>query len=159
MSYEEFPWGFRTHSIVHVKNPDLQKKNLGIGEDTTTRDNTRTWFMPFFRQLRIRYPNGLVHCIQTGATPIDDRTSQLVQFVYRNDTEADTSAASVIAFDRQVTEEDRAILEATDADVPLDRRSGEEFDMPSDKPGLLMRRKLAALLAEAGESEARASGR
>jgi hypothetical protein len=114
--------------------------------------------MPFFRQLRIRYPNGLVHCIQTAATPIDDRTSQLVQFVYRNDTEADTPAAGVVAFDRPVTAEDRAILEATDADVPLIATSGEEFHMPSDKPGLLMRRRLAALLAETGEAEARASG-
>jgi hypothetical protein len=96
-----------------------------------------------------------VHCIQTGATPIDDRTSQLVQFVYRNDKEQDTPAASVIAFDRQVTEEDRAILEATDADVPLDAASGEEFHTPSDKPGLLMRKRLAALLAETGENEAR----
>ncbi|MCA3245240.1 MAG: aromatic ring-hydroxylating dioxygenase subunit alpha [Azospirillum sp.] len=155
MTYEEFPWGFRTHSIVHVKNPELQRKNLGIAEEKTTRDNTRTWFMPFFRQLRIRYPNGLVHCIQTGATPIDDTRSQIVQFVYRNDTEADTSAASVIAFDRQVTEEDRAVLEATESDVPLDAASGEEFHMPSDKPGLLMRKRLAALLAEAGETERR----
>ncbi len=155
MTYEEFPWGFRTHSIVRVQNPDLQKKNLGIEEGMTTRDNTRTWFMPFFRQLRIRYPNGLVHCIQTGATPIDDTRSQLVQFVYRNDTEAETPAASVVAFDRQVTGEDREILEATEFDVPLEATSGEEFHMPSDKPGMLMRRRFISLLAEAGEKEIR----
>lgn len=80
-----------------------------------------------------------------------------MQFVYRNDTEADTPAASVVAFDRQVTQEDRAVLEACDWDVPLQRMSGEEFHMPSDKPGLLMRDKLAALLAEAGETEIRRS--
>lgn len=94
--------------------------------------------------------------ILTGATPIDDRTSQIVQFVYRNDTEADTPAASVVAFDRQVTAEDRAVLESTDPDVPLDRASGEEFHMPSDKPGLLMRQRLAELLAAVGEAEIRA---
>jgi phenylpropionate dioxygenase-like ring-hydroxylating dioxygenase large terminal subunit len=155
MSYTEFPWGFETHSLVHVKNPDLQKKNLGLGDEMTVRDNTRTWYMPFFRKLRIKYPNGLVHAILTGATPIDDSTSQIVQFVYRNDTEADTPAASVVAFDRQVTQEDRAVLEGCDWDVPLDRLSGEEFHMPSDKPGLLMRARLAKLLADAGETEAR----
>jgi phenylpropionate dioxygenase-like ring-hydroxylating dioxygenase large terminal subunit len=157
MTYTDYPWGFETHSLVHVKNPDLQKKNLGLADEMTVRDNTRTWYMPFFRKLRIKYPNGLVHAILTGATPIDDRTSQLVQFVYRNDTEADTPAASVVAFDRQVTQEDRAVLEACDWDVPLQRMSGEEFHMPSDKPGLLMRDKLAALLAEAGETEVRRS--
>ncbi len=157
MTYTDYPWGFETHSLVHVKNPDLQKKNLGLADEMTVRDNTRTWYMPFFRKLRIKYPNGLVHAILTGATPIDDRTSQLVQFVYRNDTEADTPAASVVAFDRQVTQEDRAVLEACDWDVPLQRMSGEEFHMPSDKPGLLMRDKLAALLAEAGETEIRRS--
>jgi phenylpropionate dioxygenase-like ring-hydroxylating dioxygenase large terminal subunit len=157
MTYTDHPWGFETHSIVPVKNPDLQKKNLGLADDRTVRDNTRTWFMPFFRKLRIKYPNGLVHIILTGATPVDDRTSQIVQFVYRNDSEADTPAASVVAFDRQVTEEDRAVLEATDADVPLDRASGEEFHMPSDKPGLIMRQRLAEMLAAAGEPEARAA--
>jgi phenylpropionate dioxygenase-like ring-hydroxylating dioxygenase large terminal subunit len=156
MTYVDFPWGFETHSVVHVKNPDLQKKNLGLADDMTVRDNTRTWFMPFFRKLRIKYPNGLVHIILTGATPIDDRTSQIVQFVYRNDTEADTPAASVVAFDRQVTSEDRAVLESTDADAPLDRASGEEFHMPSDKPGLVMRQRLGELLAAAGETEVRA---
>jgi hypothetical protein len=157
MTYTDYPWGFETHSLVHVKNPDLQKKNLGLADEMTVRDNTRTWYMPFFRKLRIKYPNGRVHAILTGATPIDDRTSQLVQFVYRNDTEADTPAASVVAFDRQVTQEDRAVLEACDWDVPLQRMSGEEFHMPSDKPGLLMRDKLAALLAQAGETEVRRS--
>jgi hypothetical protein len=48
------------------------------------------------------------------------------------------------------------VLESTDADVPLDRASGEEFHMPSDKPGLVMRQRLGELLAAAGETEVRA---
>jgi hypothetical protein len=37
--------------------------------------------------------------------------------------------------------------------VPLDM--AEELHMPSDRPGIEMRRRLAALLAEHGETEAR----
>jgi hypothetical protein len=65
--------------------------------------------------------------------------------------------ALLAAFDRQVTNEDRAVLEATEPDAPLDTASGEEFHMPSDRPGLVMRRKLAELLARHGEAEVRAA--
>jgi phenylpropionate dioxygenase-like ring-hydroxylating dioxygenase large terminal subunit len=154
---DEHAWGFETRSLVPVKNPALQQANLKIAAERTVRDNTRTWWLPFCRKLHIRYPSGLIHIIFTGATPIDDGRSQIVQFVLRNDREADAPAADIIAFDRQVTSEDRAVLEATEADVPLDAASGEEFHMPSDRPGLVMRRMLAALLARHGEVEVRAS--
>jgi hypothetical protein len=46
-----------------------------------------------------------------------------------------------------VTEEDRDILESTDCDVPLDQ-AGIEMNMPSDRPGVLMRRMLLKLLQD-----------
>ncbi|MBL8837319.1 MAG: aromatic ring-hydroxylating dioxygenase subunit alpha [Alphaproteobacteria bacterium] len=153
--FEEHDWGFETRSVVPVKNPQLQQRNLRIDGDRTVRNNTRTWWLPFARKLRIRYPSGLIHIIVTAATPIADGRSLIVQFVLRNDTEADARAADIVAFDRQVTNEDRLILEATEADAPLDTASGEEFHMSSDKPGLIMRRKLAELLAAHGEPEMR----
>ena len=70
----------------------------------------------------------------------------VVQFVFRNDTEDQAKAADVIAFDRVVTDEDRDILESTDFDVPLDQ-TGIEMNMPSDRPGVLMRRMLATMIA------------
>jgi hypothetical protein len=76
-----------------------------------------------------------------------------VQFCFRNDSEAETSTADVIRFDRAVVEEDKYILEGTDHDVPLDLR-GVEFSMASDKPGLLIREMLRDLLVEHGEAEA-----
>lgn len=111
--------------------------------------------MPFSRKLKITYPNGLVHIIFTGAAPIDDQTSQVVQFCLRNDSEAEVSAESIIAFDRQVTLEDQWVLESTDYDVPLDIKA--EHHMFTDKPGIVMRRKLAALLKAHGEVEVRRS--
>lgn len=111
--------------------------------------------MPFGRKLKITYPNGLIHIIFTAATPIDDQTSQVVQFCLRNDSEAEVSAESIIAFDRQVTLEDQRVLESTDYDVPLDIKA--EQHMFTDKPSIVMRRKLAALLKAHGEVEARRS--
>jgi hypothetical protein len=43
-----------------------------------------------------------------------------------------------------VINEDKAVLESTDYDTPLDITA--EQHMPSDQPGILMRRQLAALL-------------
>jgi phenylpropionate dioxygenase-like ring-hydroxylating dioxygenase large terminal subunit len=145
--------GFLMKHWVEVLNPDLQKKNLGIQAEKTIRTNERRWFMPFARTLKIQYPNGLIHLIFTAYTPIDDQTSQLVQFCLRNDTEAESKAADIIAFDRQVTLEDRAVLETTDYDAPLSL--AEEQHMASDKPGILMRHRLAALFKEHGEVEVR----
>ncbi|MBW4696133.1 MAG: aromatic ring-hydroxylating dioxygenase subunit alpha [Lyngbya sp. HA4199-MV5] len=145
--------GFVMKHWVEVLNPDLQKQNLGIQDEKTIRTNERRWFMPFARTLKIQYPNGLIHLIFSAATPIDDQTSQLIQFCFRNDTEAEAKAADVIAFDRTVTQEDREVLETTDYDAPLDIR--EEQHMASDKPGILMRHKLAALLKAHGEVEQR----
>ena len=134
-----------------VLNPDVQKQNLNMEDDATVRISEGTWFMPFIRKLKIAYPNGLIHIIFTAATPIDDRRSQIVQFCLRNDTEDDARAEVVIAFDRAVTLEDKAILETTDYDTPVD--VSKEQHMATDKPGIIMRHKLAALLKAHGEVE------
>ena len=152
---EEHDWGFRAVSESEVVNRDaVSKKALGIAEDRTRRIRNNAWWMPFNRRLGIIYPNGLHHVLITCATPIDDARSMVVQFVFRNDREADAPAADVVAFDRKVTLEDIYILESTDPDVPLD--GAGELNMASDKPGLIMRRKLRELLAAHGETEVRA---
>ncbi len=146
--------GFEMRTVFNVRNNDLQLRNLRTAEDRIDRNIVMTWFMPFSRTLDIRYPSGLRHVIFTAATPIDDAHSQFVQFAMRNDSEAEASAAGVVAFDRQVTSEDRAVLETTDPDVPLDLRARNEVHMASDRPGLVMRRMLGAVLARRGEAEA-----
>ncbi|MBW4518306.1 MAG: aromatic ring-hydroxylating dioxygenase subunit alpha [Scytolyngbya sp. HA4215-MV1] len=151
--FEETPWGLRMKYILPVFNLDVQKQNLQTQETRTVRMSEGTWFMPFIRTLKITYPTGLIHIIFTAATPIDDRTSQIIQFCLRNDTEAEVSAENVIAFDRAVTLEDKNILEGTHYDVPLNMR--EEQHMTTDKPGIVMRHKLAALLRSHGETEQR----
>jgi hypothetical protein len=52
-----------------------------------------------------------------------------------------------------VTSEDRDIIESTEFDVPLDQ-TGREYNMPSDRPGVLMRRMLAAAIAAQNKAAA-----
>lgn len=143
--------GIHVHAVLGVVNPELQQQNLKMSDDITFRTLDMDWFMPFTIRLRINYPNGLVHIVVNTMTPIDDRTSQMVQFCLRNDTEAETSATDVIAFDRAVTLEDKRILESTDYDVPLNL--SQEEHMPTDKPGILIRKKMLAFLKAHGEVE------
>ncbi|MEM9448012.1 MAG: aromatic ring-hydroxylating dioxygenase subunit alpha [Cyanobacteria bacterium P01_E01_bin.6] len=151
---EETDDGLHMQYTLPVFNNNDQKQNLGMADHKTVRISEGRWHMPFIRTLKIAYPNGLIHLIFTAATPVGDRTSQIVQFCLRNDTEDDASTESIIAFDRAVTLEDKAILEGTEWDVPL-VLSGEQH-MPSDKPGIIMRHKLAALIRN-HETEASAS--
>ncbi|MBW4693586.1 MAG: aromatic ring-hydroxylating dioxygenase subunit alpha [Lyngbya sp. HA4199-MV5] len=143
-SFEETEFGFRMRYVLPVFNSEMQKQNLQMEAGRTVRISEGTWYLPFIRTLKITYPNGLIHLIFTAATPIDDRSSQIVQFCLRNDTEEAVTAESVVAFDRAVTLEDRAILEGTEYDVPLSISA--EQHMATDKPGIVMRRRLAALV-------------
>ena len=153
IAIETSDFGLQVKTVVPVVNPPLQQKNLGIQASAVSRTNEMTWFLPFIRKLHITYPNGLIHIIVTAATPIDDSTSQVVQFCLRNDTEADAKASDIIAFDRAVTLEDKAVLETTEYDTPLN--VSEQQHMASDKPGILMRHQLTALLRNHGETEQR----
>ena len=136
--------GFKMTYRLPVKNTDIQKQNLQMTDEKTVRMSEGIWYMPFVRSLKITYPNGLIHLIFTAATPISDRSIQVVQFCLRNDSEAEAKASDIIAFDRAVTLEDKAILEGTEYDVSLTLQA--EQHMASDQPGIVMRHRLAALI-------------
>jgi len=153
VSVEVTDWGLQSHVETPVTNPAIARTVVGSDSDETVRVMDSTWFMPFSRRLAISYPNGLRHTIITNATPIDDGSSMVVQWCYRSDTEAQVPAADIIAFDRAVTNEDKLILESTDPDACIDTTRRIEFHMDSDKPGLIMREKLLALLRQHGEEE------
>jgi len=60
----------------------------------------------------------------------------------------------LVEFDHVITREDKDILESTDPDALVDtRRRGVEYSMDSDRPGMLIRKKLMELLARHGEAE------
>ncbi|MCC3505218.1 MAG: aromatic ring-hydroxylating dioxygenase subunit alpha [Microcoleus sp. PH2017_19_SFW_U_A] len=149
MEFTETEWELHYRSVLGVANPAEQQQNLNIEQAETVRTIDGIWFLPFTVKLRIAYPNGLVHIIVNTMTPIDDATSQMVQFCLRNDTENEAKTSDIIAFDRAVTLEDKRILETTDWDVPLD--IAQEQHMLTDKPGIIIRHKIAALLKAHGE--------
>jgi phenylpropionate dioxygenase-like ring-hydroxylating dioxygenase large terminal subunit len=148
------PDGFICSNVTPVKNPERMRDALLTKEETTTRRTHNQFMLPFSRVGRIHYPNGLVNMLCTWVTPIDDKLTQRIQFVLRNDTEADVPAAKVIAFDREVGDEDKAVVESTEEDVPLDVSEGVELSMPVDQPGLWMRKKLRAILRPARVDDA-----
>ena len=150
----ETDYGFRAETIVPVNNPPAAHRVTGTRDPVTTRHMRNAWFMPFCRTLDIEYPSGLRHIIFNSATPIDDDHIQVVQWLYRNDSEADCSAKELIDWDYKITREDKEILESTDPDAVIDpRRRGIECSMESDRPGMLIRKKLFELLRRHGEDE------
>ena len=139
-----FENGVRFTCDLPVANREDQQKNLRIAEEETVRRVDIRWLMPGAFTLHFTYPNGLIHAICGFATPIDDQRCRRIQIVYRSDTEADAPAASIAAFDRRVGNEDRRLLESCPADFPLDPKA--EAHMIMDRPSLLMRQQLRALL-------------
>jgi phenylpropionate dioxygenase-like ring-hydroxylating dioxygenase large terminal subunit len=149
----ETAYGFEAQTRLTINNPPQSHRITGTTEPTTKRFFRNQWHLPFSRRLGLEYPNGLRHIIFTCATPVDDSRIQLLQWLYRNDTEADCPAHLLNDWDRRVIEEDKEILESVDPDAPLDVSRKDECNMPADRPGLIMRRRLLELLREHGEDE------
>jgi hypothetical protein len=77
-----------------------------------------------------------------------------VQALFRNDSEENCSTQELIDWDAAVIREDRDILESTSPDAIVDMSRRIEMHMPSDRPGMIMRKRLLALLEAHGETEA-----
>ncbi|MEZ5232972.1 MAG: aromatic ring-hydroxylating dioxygenase subunit alpha [Acidimicrobiales bacterium] len=91
------------------------------GESAATERRTDAELhVPFLGVFRINYPDGLVHIMAKACTPVDDGHTRLLQFVLRNDTEADRPGEDIIAFDSQVAKEDKAVLEHCWTDYHLE---------------------------------------
>lgn len=146
--------GFHAETVIDATNPPAFHRVSGSSAPITQRHMRNAYYLPFSRRLDIEYPSGVRHIIINCFTPIDDGHIQLVQWLFRNDTEADCPEAMLVEFDHVITREDKDILESTDPDALVDtRRRGVEFSMDSDRPGMLIRKKLMELLARHGESE------
>ena len=78
---------------------------------------------------------------------------QVVQILFRNDAEADCSTQELIDWDAVIIAEDRDMLESTDPDAIVDMSRKIEKHMPSDRPGMIMRKRLLELLHGHDEKE------
>ena len=68
-----------------------------------------------------------------------------MQFVVRNDTEADVPAADILAFDHRVEAEDQALLSTVPANYPLDL--ADNVHIKIDRSSIEMRRLYGELVA------------
>ena len=152
-SIEETEAGFYAEATTHALNPTTAHRVTGCTEPAIDRLLRSTWYLPFGRRFDMQFPSGIRHIIVSCATPIDDGNIQLVQFLYRNDKETDCPAALLVDWDARIIAEDKDVLESTDPDVTLDVRDVDEVHMPSDRPSLIMRKRLLALLRQHGEVE------
>ena len=150
---QETDYGFYATTIVDILNPPMAHQVTGSTEPYTERNMRNHWYLPFCRRLDMTYPSGIRHIIINSATPIEDGKIQLVQLLYRNDTEADCPTEKLIEWDAAIITEDREILEATNPDAILDVSRKIEQHMPSDRPGMIMRKRLLELLHSQGEQE------
>jgi phenylpropionate dioxygenase-like ring-hydroxylating dioxygenase large terminal subunit len=152
---DDHQWGFTSVSFVPVEGADKMQQKLGLAGDATVRPTTRKYYLPFARTLIFTGPDDNRHIIHSTATPINDQQMMFVQFCVRRDTEEQAPAAQLIAWDRKITLEDRAMVETTDYDVALGVNDAAERHTTTDRAGLLARRKLLELLTSHGETESR----
>lgn len=152
--FEETDFGFEAETLVPIRNPPESHRITGTTEPVTHRHLLNRYYLPFARRFGCHYPaSGIDHIIYNCATPIDDGSMMLAQWLYRSDTEADCPTQALIDWDEAITREDREILEATDPDACIDTRRRVEFHMKSDQAGIIIRRQLLALLQAHGEEE------
>ena len=152
--FRETDYGFEAETHVPIRNIEAGHSVTGTTEPITERHLIISFYLTFALGFVFTYPAWCIdHIIYIWATPIDDERMMLVQWLYRNDSEEACSTQKLIDWDAAITAEDRDILEATDADACVDTRRKVEFHMPSDKPGLVIRKQLLDLLHAHGEEE------
>lgn len=116
----------------------------GLAAKVLTRVMTTGFTLPFTVRSTIRYETGLDHLLLLCSTPVDDVTSYFTFVVWRND-DFSVPGEEIIAFDRAIGAEDKAMLERIPGSLPLDLTA--TVSVQADKPSVEWRRQLAALLA------------
>ena len=131
---------------IVANNPDAASLTTGQTEGAVSRAMTTGFHLPFTVRSTIAYESGLNHIILLLTTPIDDLNSYFTFVVWRND-DFSVSAEQVIAFDRAIGAEDKAMLEQVPGVLPLTPRG--VVSTQSDKASSTWRRRFAELLAGA----------
>jgi phenylpropionate dioxygenase-like ring-hydroxylating dioxygenase large terminal subunit len=132
---------------ITARVDEQQKANTGITSDVTRRTTHAELVQPFVFRGLLRYEeNGLEHVLFKTCTPIDDRHTKFCQFIARSDHPDAERQEGIIAVDRQVQAEDRALLEGVRPEFPLEITT--EVHVKSDRMTLEYRKALATLAAE-----------
>lgn len=134
-------YGYRYEAEV---SNEQGSSSSGIAAAVITRTMTTGFNLPFVIRSTIRYETGLDHLLLLCTTPVDDVTSYFTFVVWRND-DFSVPAEDVIAFDRAIGAEDKAMLELVPGVLPLDQQA--TVSVQADRPSVEWRRQLAALVA------------
>ncbi len=127
---------------VDVRN-ELGAVTTGEDAPVLHRRMTTGFTLPFTVRSTIEYESGLHHILLLLCTPIDDVTSYFTFVVWRND-DFSVSAEEIIAFDRAIGAEDKAMLERVPGVLPLDGTG--DVSVQADKASVEWRRRFKALL-------------
>jgi phenylpropionate dioxygenase-like ring-hydroxylating dioxygenase large terminal subunit len=141
-----------------VPTPDLVRTGYGFvvdnripvenrhgSDESTERITTSELHLPCHGVIRIGYPDGLMHIMFKGLCPIDDATTRLIQFVVRNDAEADAPGSGILEFDNRVEAEDQELLATVPSNYPLVLT--DNVHLKNDRASIELRRLYAELLS------------
>lgn len=103
---------------ITAENPPGAHLISGQASGTVARKMDTGFYLPFAVRSTILYETGTRHVILMLPTPKDDVTSYFSFVVWRND-DFRVSAEDVIAFDRLISAEDKAMLEKIPGVLPF----------------------------------------
>jgi phenylpropionate dioxygenase-like ring-hydroxylating dioxygenase large terminal subunit len=149
-------FGTPANAEVPVADVELNERGLALtytvavesrpGEVGATVRATRNQLHgPFLMLNRITYPDGVVHLMVKACTPATATTTHQLQLVLRNDSETDRPAADIMAFDAQVWDEDKLVLEHCWTDFRTDVTGN--VHLRTDRASIEYRRWLGRLVA------------
>lgn len=128
---------------VFAANPDEATAVSGSDADVVHRVMTTGFALPFTVRSTIRYDDGLEHILLLCSTPVDDLNSLFTFVVWRNDDHS-VDPEEILAFDRAIGQEDKAMLERVPGTLPLERTG--VVNVQSDKPSVEWRRRFAEMI-------------
>ncbi len=134
-------YGYRYE--VMASNPEDATAVSGSEEDVVHRVMTTGFRLPFLVRSTITYDDGLQHILLLCSTPIDDLNSIFTFVVWRNDDHS-VDPDEILAFDRAIGAEDRAMLERVPGTLPLGQLG--LASVQSDKPSVEWRRRFAEMI-------------
>jgi phenylpropionate dioxygenase-like ring-hydroxylating dioxygenase large terminal subunit len=106
------------------------------------RSMTTGFVLPFAVRSTIGYDTGLEHVLLLCSTPVDDDVALFTFVVWRND-DHDVPAEAVIALDRAIGAEDKAMLERIPGGLPLP--AAATVSTQADRASVEWRRRLHEL--------------
>jgi phenylpropionate dioxygenase-like ring-hydroxylating dioxygenase large terminal subunit len=147
-------YGYRYE--IEANNRNAATVTSGSHAPVIARWMTTGFSLPFTTRSTIRYATGLEHILLLLTTPIDDVTSYFTFVVWRND-DFSVSADEVVAFDRRIGMEDKAMLERIPGVLSLEVAAA--VSVQADRPSLAWRRQFVALLQGAAQRESCKGGK